>query len=87
MEEPRDIAHVLSAAHKYVMSQSLTLAKDYTTRLPVLRAGSSGSGFDWVAVLVSGVDTSRNAWVVEAAGIHTPFERRWISHTASRLHS
>ena len=64
---------------------TLPLAEDYTTRLPIVRANSFVNGLDWVTVLVAGADTSRNAWVVEAAGTHTGFERRWISRAPSRL--
>lgn len=66
---------------------TLPLVKDYTTRLPVFRAGGSASGLDWVSVLVSAIDTSRNAWVVEAAGTHTPFQRRWISRKTMSVDS
>jgi hypothetical protein len=74
-----------SASELELLLATLPLAKGYTTRLPLLRAGSSASGLDWISVLVSGVDTSRDAWVVEVAGVHTPFERRWVGQTATRL--
>jgi hypothetical protein len=49
----------------------------------VYQAQNIMAGLDWITVLVTGIDSTRQAWIVDAAGTSMEFRRRCLTRPGS----